>query len=413
VDVVTLPEFIIASAGSPDVCEGESVQLSINNPAGYTYQWFRDSQPVAGETGFSLETISEGSYHVDITQTISSCTSTSNNTVDVNIFSIPVPIFSSPGAGCLDTPILFNNSSVWDPGGVPVFTWNFGDGSPMDTIRNATHAYASEGTYAVSLTVGYATANCPVQISKSVVIQGELSFEIVRSILDQEKLCIGDEVSLTTVPEYVSYAWNTGETAKVINISATGDYSVTVTDENGCTGMQTEFIEFLPLPEVVASASAEEVFPGDPFQLEAQGALSYFWIPVEALDDPTSATPYASIVRSTEFIVEGTDANQCSASDTVYVKVKGENAILVTPRKVFSPNGDGIDDFWIIENIERYADASIMIFTSEGSTVFEAQPYNNDWNGVYNGKNLPDGAYFYVIRVEDKDPKTGSVTLIR
>jgi gliding motility-associated-like protein len=413
VDVVTLPEFTVVPAGSPDVCEGGSVQLSVSNLAGYTYQWYRDAQPVAGATGFSIITTDQGTYHVDVTQTSSSCTRLSNNQVDVNIFSTPVPIFSSPGAGCLDIPILFNNSSLWDPAGVPVFTWDYGDGSPVDTIRNASHAFATQGTYNVTLTVGYATANCPVQVSRDVVIAGELSFEIVRSILDLEQLCIGDEVALTTVPEYVSYVWSTGETTSVINVTTTGDYAVTVTDENGCTGNQTEFVEFLPLPDVVASASAEEVFPEEEFQLEAQGALTYFWIPVEPLDDPTSATPFATIVRSTEFIVEGTDANKCSARDTVYVQVKGENDILVTPRKVFSPNGDGIDDLWAIENIERYPDASIIIFTAEGSTVYEARPYNNDWNGVYNGKDLPEGAYFYVIRVDDKDPKTGSITLIR
>jgi gliding motility-associated-like protein len=413
VDVVTLPAFTITTAGTPDACEGGTVQMSVNNLAGYTYQWFRNSQPVAGATAFSYDAASEGSYNVEITQTSTSCKTMSGNQVDVDLLSTPVPIFSSPPNGCLDIPVLFTNSSVWDPAGVPEFNWNFGDGSPVDTIRNPSHAYTAQGTYTITLTIDYTTANCPVSISRDILVQPELSFEIVRSILDQEKLCIGQEVSLTTIPEFGTYAWSTGETTPEIDITSTGDYSVTVTDEFGCTGTQSEFVEFLPLPDVIASASAEEVFPEEVFQLEAQGALNYFWIPAEVLDDPTSATPNASIVRSTEFIVTGEDANRCSSSDTVFVAVKGENTILVTPRKVFSPNGDGIDDFWLIENIERYPDAAIMIFTAEGSTVYEASPYNNDWNGVYNGKNLPEGAYFFILKAENKDPRTGSVTIIR
>jgi gliding motility-associated-like protein len=45
--------------------------------------------------------------------------------------------------------------------------------------------------------------------------------------------------------------------------------------------------------------------------------------------------------------------------------------------------------------------------------VYETNNYNNDWDAVYQGKELPETAYFYVIRYEDKNPKTGSVTVIR
>ncbi len=413
VDIITLADFSITSPGSTDVCEGGSVQLNVNNEAGYTYQWYQDTQPVIGATTNQLNATEEGLYQVQVTQTSSSCSKLSNNTVNVNIFSLPVAIFSSPDQGCYNSEIFFGNLSTWDPAGMPEFSWNFGDGSPLATAQDTSHVYTAAGNYSVILTVNYSTANCPNQISKNIQILGELSFEIVRSILDLEKLCVGQEVSLATIPEFESYLWSTGETTSSIDITTTGDYSVTVTDVNNCTGTQTEFVEFLPNPVVTASAEVEEAIPGVAFQLEVQGALNYFWIPVEVLDDPTSATPIAIIQQTTEFIVTGEDANKCTGRDTVFVNVKGENTIFVTPRKVFSPNGDGIDDQWFIKDIERYPDSSITIFTGEGSTVYEASPYYNDWNAVYNGKNLPEGAYFYVIRAKNKDPKTGSVTVIR
>ena len=413
VDVTTLPDFSITSPGSTDACEGGSVQLSVNNIAGYSYQWYQDTQPISGANTNQLNTNVEGLYQVRVTQTSSSCSKLSNNAVNVNIFSLPVAIFDSPDQGCFNNEIFFENLSTWDPAGIPVFSWNFGDGSPPAIARDTSHIYTAAGNYNVRLTVNYSTANCPNQISKNISILGALSFEIVRSILDLEKLCVGQEVSLATIPEFERYLWSTGETASTIDITTTGDYSVTVTDDNNCTGTQTEFVEFLPTPEVAATSEVEEATPGVEFQLEAQGALNYFWTPVEVLDDPTSSTPNAIIQEATEFVVKGEDANLCVGYDTVFVSVKGKNKIYVTPHKVFSPNGDGIDDFWLIEDIERYPDSSITIFTAEGSTVYEASPYFNDWNAVYNGRNLPEGAYFYVIRAKNKDPKTGSVTVIR
>ena len=83
------------------------------------------------------------------------------------------------------------------------------------------------------------------------------------------------------------------------------------------------------------------------------------------------------------------------------------------PRNVFSPNGDGIDDYWIIEDIEKYPGSFIVIYNGNGSIVYEKENYSNEWDAVYNGKNLPETAYFFVIRYENKDPRTGSVTVIR
>jgi gliding motility-associated-like protein len=413
VDVITLPDFSISSAGPTDICESGSVQLSVANTAGYTYQWFRNSQVISAATSNVLNADQEGLYNVEVTQTSSTCSKLSNNSIDVNVLTLPIPIFNSPDIGCINLEILFENASIWDPDGIPLFSWDFGDGSPVVNDQDGRHTYLAAGTYDVTLTVDYTTVSCPAQVNKSINIQSEPFFEIVRSILDQERLCEGQVVSLTTIPEFPDYSWSTGETSSTIDVTTTGDYSVTVTDATGCTGTQTEFVEFLPNPVVTASAEVEEAIPGEGFQLEASGALNYLWTPQAVLDNPTLANPVATILQSTEFIVVGEDANRCQGSDTVFVNVIGENTIFVTPRKVFSPNGDGIDDLWIVEDIERYPESSIIIFTGNGSTVYEASPYYNDWNAVYNGKDLPEGAYFYIIRAENKNPRTGSVTVIR
>ena len=63
----------------------------------------------------------------------------------------------------------------------------------------------------------------------------------------------------------------------------------------------------------------------------------------------------------------------------------------------FSPNGDGINDFFTIDNVEAFPDSELAIFNRWGNRVFNTKNYRNDWDGSWNGEALPDGTYFYVF----------------
>ena len=85
-----------------------------------------------------------------------------------------------------------------------------------------------------------------------------------------------------------------------------------------------------------------------------------------------------------------------------------------------SPNGDGVNDDWIIPNIDQYPDNEVVIYNRWGNVVYQAQPYKNDWSGECNqaglvGKNLlPEGTYFYVVRLRrEEDVKLGYLYIKR
>lgn len=67
----------------------------------------------------------------------------------------------------------------------------------------------------------------------------------------------------------------------------------------------------------------------------------------------------------------------------------------------FSPNGDGHNDFFIIKNLEEFPINKLFIFNRWGETLYESEPYKNDWDGKMNikhplfGETLPEGMYFY------------------
>jgi gliding motility-associated-like protein len=81
-----------------------------------------------------------------------------------------------------------------------------------------------------------------------------------------------------------------------------------------------------------------------------------------------------------------------------------------------SPNGDGKNDTWTIVGIEQFPDNEVRVFNRWGNLVFEQKGYSNlnAWNGVWNGKDLPDGAYFYVIDLGgDADTLSGYLHIMR
>jgi gliding motility-associated-like protein len=74
-----------------------------------------------------------------------------------------------------------------------------------------------------------------------------------------------------------------------------------------------------------------------------------------------------------------------------------ENFIIPEIPKFFTPNGDGINDVWILEEIQRYPANKVWIYDSYGNLILYANPYQNDWDGTLNNSPLPQGSYLYMI----------------
>jgi gliding motility-associated-like protein len=86
------------------------------------------------------------------------------------------------------------------------------------------------------------------------------------------------------------------------------------------------------------------------------------------------------------------------------VVVKIEACGIVIPESI-SPNGDGKNDYFAIENLELYPNTEIWIYTRWGLEVFHSSNYQNNWNGITESKlniagdNLPEGTYYYVLKL--------------
>ena len=82
----------------------------------------------------------------------------------------------------------------------------------------------------------------------------------------------------------------------------------------------------------------------------------------------------------------------------------------------FTPDGDGVNDDWVIDNTSGYPHMNVRIYNKDGQELFRSTDgYRQPWDGTYNGRQLPAGTYYYIIRLNDQKDRTfkGTVTILK
>jgi hypothetical protein len=128
--------------------------------------------------------------------------------------------------------------------------------------------------------------------------------------------CPGGSVTLDAGPGYSSYLWSPGgATTRTLVASVSGDYTVTTTDVNGCTGTSSPMtVTVSPPPVAVASGSAT-ICPRTATRLSGTGGVACTWSPVTGLTDPYYCSPIAAPSTTTTYSLVVTDAAGCSSTN--------------------------------------------------------------------------------------------------
>lgn len=95
---------------------------------------------------------------------------------------------------------------------------------------------------------------------------------------------------------------------------------------------------------------------------------------------------------------------------TVFVYVECTELIVYDG---FSPNNDGVNETFVIQGLNLFGNHKVYVFNRWGERVYESENYQNDWDGTWEGKDLPDGTYFYMIEIDGEDTRTGYIQLNR
>ena len=166
-------------------------------------------------------------------------------------------------------------------------------------------------------------------------------------------------------------------------------------------------------PKVLASSSQLEVCSGIKDTLNVSGASTYTWS-----NGSTDTSIVIAPSVTTQYVVRG-DINGCADTDTITVLVKkcvmaAENSILVVPN-IFTPNGDGINDVFQINENGIY-DFTCSIFDRWGILVYQWTDLNAGWSGKDKNGECSEGIYYYLITYNSNNSlqsKKGFLTLLR
>jgi gliding motility-associated-like protein len=219
------------------------------------------------------------------------------------------------------------------------------------------------------------------------------------------------DISLTGGTQPYQYYWNTGVTSEDLQMIPSGEYYVQVVDSHGCDIEQMIFVDQFPEMELdaeISDISCSDQSDGHILVRISGGAgnYSYQW----STGDSTK-----NLFRQQAGIywLEVSDQNNCHQRFE-HLEIEFNESVCINIPSSFTPNGDGMNDSWILRNIELYPDAVIKVFNRWGNLVFESKGAYTAWDGKFNGNDLPAATYYYVIDLHDDEaPYTGNLTIVR
>ncbi len=153
--------------------------------------------------------------------------------------------------------------------------------------------------------------------------------------------------------------------------------------------------------------------------VNGQAGTTYLWTsPLfdANIDDPMTSDgrTKAFPTESTEFSILVTNALGCEGRDTINVTVNTQ----LTFSSAFTPNNDGMNDLWLIKNLddETIASHKVVIYDGFGSEILSSTNFQG-WDGKYEGEDLPVGSYYYAVETVtttgEKRIETGIVSILR
>ena len=215
--------------------------------------------------------------------------------------------------------------------------------------------------------------------------------------------------AVATAPTMTTTA-NASAVANTYPISITGGVSANYafTYQNG-----TLTVNALPIVSITSSKGAS-LSKGEITVLTATGGNTYAWANAAGIisgQNTASLTVRPSV--TTTYTVTVTNATGCNETKSITIEVRDDYQAVVATN-IISPNGDGINDKWVIENIDQYPNNEVKIFDKAGRVLYSKKSYDNSWDATLNGAPLAEGTYFYIVDFgPGKAKRRGFITIVR
>ena len=296
-------------------------------------------------------------------------------------------------------------------GGSGTFVFQWSDGSTAEDRSNIL-----AGVYRVLVTDGNnCTLNDTITVISEVTVTADAG--------EDATICSGASIQLQGAgigtPSWDPSPFLSDETILdpvAAGMTETTTFVLTITETAsiyGCYNNDSVTVNLYPSTGLEVTEDTF-VISGNSIQLEATGGPfdQYRWEPVTGLDISTVPDPIATPIESTRYFVFALNGYGCEEVNSVFIEVIED----IQAYNVFSPNGDGINDYFEINNSERFPEMLVEVYGRWGDQLFSTVGYGsgNEWDGTAHGKEAPVGTYYYIIvPYQGAKPISGNVTIIR
>jgi gliding motility-associated-like protein len=326
-----------------------------------------------------------------VTMTISPSVSAS-----VNITSTP------SGSVCKGTEISFA-STVTNGGTNPLYQW-FVNATSVST--NSTFASSNLNANDEVKLVVTSNANC---VNSAVVNSNSIFVNILEGVTPivtlskQNQICNNDTITLTA-PNSGTYLWSTGETTRSIVVNKSGIFTVEFTNTLGCVAKSDNVT--ITVGDAIQTSLTSPIYTGG-YNVSKYGSVDasvdaavtggftpyqFYW------SNQTNSEDLTNVAAGNYQLVV---IDKVNCKDTSYITLTSPPPMQL-PR-VFTPNGDGTNDYFVVKGVEVYPNTEITIYNRWGNVVFTSSDYKNEWQGQGSSGNVPDGTYFVVLNAKDEN----------
>jgi gliding motility-associated-like protein len=269
--LINLPQLALSITGDTSICLFDSTTLIASGATTYAWAPALGLNSTTGNIVIAHPYVNT-TYTITGTDSVSGCKSSTTVTVLINSGSLAA--FNTTKV-CNGAATFFTDSSITASGTINTWTWDFGDGSPVNTTQGVTggHIYSTPGSYNATLIVSI-NGSCADTVTKSVVVY----FNPIAGFT-YNNVCLEDTVHFTNTSSVdnsasiSSYLWEFGDGGPTSTLqdpnhfyTIPGTYSVSLitSTNNGCKDSIVKSVVVHPLP--VPQFSTTNVCDGIPVQ---------------------------------------------------------------------------------------------------------------------------------------------------
>lgn len=369
--------------------------------------------------------VTAGSVTLTLTSTNNGTCLAENDQVTIDFVAPPFANFNFTSA-CEGDTVFFTDFSLNGFGSIINWTYDYGDGNGATTPDNW-HIYSTAGAYTAELIVE-SDAGCLDTITNTVnVYYKPVADFSYTSTCDNDQVIVQFNDESTIISGSINqwfYDFGGQGNQSVQNplqqFIGTGNFTITqiVQTSDGCADTTSQILNVPPKPDAgffYNTSNGLNIGAEFTFIDTSLNAASWYW----EFGDGNSSTdqdPTNIYFDNGNYDVTlwATGSLGCTDSVTQTITI---NTVTTTVNDLIpnaiSPNGDGFNDVWKLEFIDFLNPlADVIIVNQWGQTVFQSVGYPDPWDGTFNGEMVPEGNYYYVIKISDTEIYEGALLVL-